>query len=83
MCHTAISTYHRSSWDGDPSEAACRGLDHANLKQKRNLRLLSRLTVGGGLLFSYLWLVRSTLRTPVVRRVTTNTTRAVVGGRPV
>lgn len=34
---------HCSSWDG-AAEEQCKGLDHANLKQKRNLRLLSRLT---------------------------------------
>ena len=35
---------HCSAWDGAPSEEPCRGHAHANLKQKRNIRLLSHMT---------------------------------------
>jgi len=35
---------HCSAWDGAPAEEACKGHAQANLKQKRNIRLLSALT---------------------------------------
>ncbi|KAK3280572.1 hypothetical protein CYMTET_11592 [Cymbomonas tetramitiformis] len=35
---------HCSAWHGANDEVACAGRDHANLKQRRNLRLLSELT---------------------------------------
>ena len=41
---SAAGPGHCSAWDGAKSEVECLGLDHANLKQKRNLRLLSQMT---------------------------------------
>jgi len=41
---TKPSAQHCSSWHGGEEEQACRGVQHANLKQKRNVRLLAGLT---------------------------------------
>ena len=41
---TSAGPGHCSAWDGAKTEEACAGLDHANLKQRRNLQLLSELT---------------------------------------